>query len=176
MAEVVGSQGRVTAIEIDSPLATRARGNLAYLSQVIVVEGDGGEHNPGLCDAILVDAGATHPPPMWLDSLEIRGRLIVPLTVSDEAQRGAGGFVLKVLRKAEGYTASFITSVGIFPCVGARDPQLNEKLKEAFKRGDRQAVQSLRRDSHEATDTCWLHGENFCLSRLRLKQPAPIWE
>jgi protein-L-isoaspartate(D-aspartate) O-methyltransferase len=39
MAEVVGSRGEVTAIEIDSQLAVRARANLSYLSHVEVIEG-----------------------------------------------------------------------------------------------------------------------------------------
>jgi hypothetical protein len=38
-------------------------------------------------------------------------------------------------------------------------------LKEAFKRGDAKSVQSLRRDRHERSDTCWFHAEAFCLSR-----------
>jgi protein-L-isoaspartate(D-aspartate) O-methyltransferase len=84
IAEVVGSQGHVTAIEIDTGLAARARGNLSYLPQVKVSEGDGGEEDPGPCDAILVNAGATHPRSIWLDSLRAGGRLILPLTVTGD--------------------------------------------------------------------------------------------
>ena len=92
MAEVVGNQGHVTSVEIDSRLAARARtlsvrpdrlqrwkstpnsldgheSNLSHLAQVKIIEGDGGEENPGPCDAILVNAGATHPRSIWLDSL-----------------------------------------------------------------------------------------------------------
>jgi protein-L-isoaspartate(D-aspartate) O-methyltransferase len=42
MAEMVGLNGRVTAVEVDPALATQARANLARYSNVEVVEGDGG--------------------------------------------------------------------------------------------------------------------------------------
>jgi protein-L-isoaspartate(D-aspartate) O-methyltransferase len=165
MAEVVGSRGQVTAIEIDSGLAGRAHSNLSYLSDVEVFEGDGGEKDPGSCDAILVNAGATHPRSIWLDSLRPDGRLLMPLTVTDDTDRGGEGRVLKVIRQPEGFTASFISGVRIFPCVGGRDAEMNQRLKEAFKRGDAKSVQSLRRDRHEPSDACWFHGETFCLSK-----------
>lgn len=166
MAEVVGSEGHVTAIEIDSGLARRAHSNLSYLSHVEVFEGDGGEKDPGPCDAVLVNAGATHPRSIWLDSLRPAGRLLLPLTVTDDTDPGEAGRVLKVTRQPKGFPASFVSGVRIFPCVGGRDAELNQRLKEAFKREDSKSVQSLRRDSHDLDDTCWLHGENFCLSKL----------
>ena len=165
MAEVVESQGYVTAIEIDPQLAARARGNLSYLPHVQVFAGDGGVIDPGPSDAILINAGATHPRLAWLDSLRIGGRLLVPLTVTEEAENSGGGRVLKVTRQPGGLVARFISGVGIFSCVGGRDAELNQRLKEAFKRGDAKSVQSLRRDRHEPSDACWFHAETFCLSR-----------
>jgi len=165
MAEVVGREGHVTAIEIDSQLAARARNNLSYLPHVNVFEADGGVYNPGPCDAILVNAGATHPRSVWLDSLRPGGRLLLPLTTTGE-ERGTRGAVLKIKAQDSGVIATFISNVGIFPCAGSRDPILNNKLEEAFKRGDWQSVQSLRRDAHDHADTCWFHSETFCLSKL----------
>jgi len=166
MAEVVGPKGQVAAIEIDSELAGRARSNLSYLSHVEVIEGDGCEFNPGSCDAIFVNAGVTHPRSIWLDSLRPDGRLLMPLTVTDDTDRGGAGRVLKVTRQPEGFTASFISGVRIFPCVGGRDAELNERLKKAFDRDDWKSIQSLRRDKHDPADTCWFHADNFCLSKL----------
>jgi len=168
IGEVVGPKGHVTAIEIDPELASRARSNLSYLSDVQVVAGDGGDLDPGPTDAILINAGATHPRAIWLDSLRLGGRLLVPLTVTEDADGGGGGRVLKVTRQLRGFTACFISGVGIFSCVGGRHQDLNQRLKEAFARGDWKLVQSLRRDQHELTDTCWLHAESFCLSRLSM--------
>jgi protein-L-isoaspartate(D-aspartate) O-methyltransferase len=165
MAEVVGTKGHVTAIEIDSDLAGQARNNLSYLPHVEVFKGDGGAHDPGFCDAIFVNAGATHPRSIWLDCLRLGGRLLLPLTAADD-EGGTTGGVLKVTHQPAGLMASFISRVAIFPCSGGREPALNDKLKEAFKRGDAKSVQSLRPDTHEPADTCWLHNENFCLSKL----------
>lgn len=165
MAEVVGSKGRVAAIEIDPELAARSRNNLSYLPNVEVIEGDGGEIDLGPCDAILVNAGATHPRSIWLDSLRPRGRLILPLTATDEEEGGTEGGVLKLQRQHAGLAAFFIYRVVIFPCSGGRDPELNEKLKSAFAGEAWKSVQSLRREPHEPDDTCWLHAESFCLSK-----------
>jgi protein-L-isoaspartate(D-aspartate) O-methyltransferase len=126
----------------------------------------GGEIDAGPADAILINAGATHPRPVWLDSLRIGGRLLVPLTVTEETDDGGEGHVLKVTRQPGGLTACFISGVGIFSCVGGRDAELNQRLKEAFERDGWKSIQSLRRDKHDPTDRCWLHAENFCLSKL----------
>jgi hypothetical protein len=74
--------------------------------------------------------------------------------------------ILKVNQKPEGFTASFISEVRIFPCVGGRDAELNQRLKEAFDRDDWKSVQSLRREPHDPADSCWLHSRDFCLSKL----------
>jgi len=166
MAEVVGREGHVLAVEIDAELARRAQDNLSYLPQVQVVTGDGGEVDAGPSDAILINAGATHPRSVWLDSLRLGGRLLLPLTVIEDADHGGGGRVIKVMRQPRGLTARFISEVGIFSCTGTRDPDLNERLKKAFMRGEWKSVQSLRREPHEQDETCWLHAENFCLSKL----------
>ena len=74
--------------------------------------------------------------------------------------------MLKVKREEQGYAARFISPVAIFSCAGARDEALNQRLREAMVKGTWGAVQSLRREPHEASDSCWLHGEGFCLSTL----------
>lgn len=74
--------------------------------------------------------------------------------------------MLKVERVGEGYAARFISTVSVFPCIGSRDKESNRRLRGALMRGEWREVQSLRRDPHEADDTCWLHGSDFCLSKL----------
>jgi protein-L-isoaspartate(D-aspartate) O-methyltransferase len=166
MAEVVGPAGRVIGIEIDADLACRARENLCYLTHVEVIHGDGGEYDPGPCDAILINAGATHPRTVWLDCLRPGGRLILYLTVAfDDGGTGKGG-MLKVGREDQGYAARFLSSVAVFHCIGSRNEGANRRLLEAMMRGRWGSVQSLRRDTHELSDACWLHGDDFCLSTL----------
>lgn len=166
LAAVVGPRGHVTAIELDPDLAARARDNLSELPHVVVTAGDGSEHDPGPSDAIFVNAGATHPRSIWLDSLRPGGRLLVPLTVAVDALGHGRGGMLKITRHPRGYAARFISEVGIFPCIGARDTELNKQLEAAFRRHTWESVQSLRRDFHEPAETCWLHSEGFCLSAL----------
>jgi protein-L-isoaspartate(D-aspartate) O-methyltransferase len=166
MAEVVGPAGHVLGIEIDADLARRAGENLEYLRNVDVVHGDGGSYDPGPRDAVFVNAGVTHPRTVWLDCLRPGGRLILYLTVAfDDGGTGKGG-LLKVRRKERGYSARFLSGVTVFHCIGSRDNEANTRLREAMMRGGWQSVQSLRRDRHDASDACWLHGEDFCLAML----------
>ena len=159
LAALVGPGGRVTAIEADVDLAIRSRANLADLRNVEVVRGDGGEHDPGTVDAILVNAGATHPRPIWLEALRANGTLLLPLT-----GLYGNGLVLKVRKRDTRYAAHFVSSISIFPCVGARDADTARLLGQAFINGGWASVRSLRRDTHESESTCWLHSECLCLS------------
>jgi protein-L-isoaspartate(D-aspartate) O-methyltransferase len=167
LAATVGVGGQVTGIEIDRELAARARHNLTAWSNVSVVHGDGAALAAEPSDAIFVNAGATALQATWLDGLRAGGRLIMPLTVSldADAARGVGvGLMLKVTRNADGYGARFFSPVGIFPCSGARDADSQGRVQDAFARGNWDAVRSLRRDAHGATGTCWLHAPVGCLS------------
>jgi protein-L-isoaspartate(D-aspartate) O-methyltransferase len=166
IADVVGPGGCVTAFEVDAGLAARARANLGHLSHVEVCESDGGSIAADQYDGMLVNAGATHPRQVWLDALGARGRLILPLTVLHETDVTQAGQVVKIQRQENGLSARFFCSTSIFPCAGARDPDLNDKLRAAFKRGDWNRVRSLRRDAHVCAETCWLHDGQFCLSTL----------
>ena len=80
MASLAGATGRVTAVEFDSGLAARARGNLASRSNVSVYEANGAAMSFDTADVIYVNAGVTHPAETWLDALSPGGRLIIPLT------------------------------------------------------------------------------------------------
>jgi protein-L-isoaspartate(D-aspartate) O-methyltransferase len=145
IAEVVGPAGKVTAVEVDGHLAERARNNLAYLSQVQVLHSDGATYETGATDAVFINAGATHPQSTWLDSLAAGGRLLFPLTFSKEPGETGTGFMLKVKREGQEYAARFVSPVSIYPCIGARDEQMNTKLREAMMRGTWATVKNPRR-------------------------------
>ena len=166
IAEVVGPNGHVTGIEIDPDLASRARKNLGYLDHVEVLQTDGGKFNFQPNDALFINAGATHVRSDWLDNLRPGGRLLVPLTFAADPNANGMGFMLKVTYERQSYAARFLSPVMIFPCIGSRNEESNQRFLEAMKRGTWGSVQSLRRESHEPSDTCWLHGDNFCLSTL----------
>jgi protein-L-isoaspartate(D-aspartate) O-methyltransferase len=171
LAEVVGPHGRVVGIEIDPTLARRARDNLSYLNQVEIVAGDGGALDAGAADAIFVNGGATHPRSIWIDSLRANGRLLLPITASADAAGLGWGGMFMITNRHGSFDARFISEVGIFPCLGARDADLNRQLSSKERR-DWRSVGSLRRDPHEPHDSCWLHTQESCLSREPL-QAAP---
>jgi hypothetical protein len=74
--------------------------------------------------------------------------------------------MLKIVRWGNAFAAEWVSPVGIFHCTGARDPEVEHRLREAFERGGWEAVRSLRVTPHAAGATCWLHTPGFCLSTL----------
>jgi protein-L-isoaspartate(D-aspartate) O-methyltransferase len=163
LAELAGPAGRVTALEVDPGLAARARENLAGVPGVEVLAADGTRHDPGPVERILVNAGMTHPPALWLDRLAPGGVMVLPLSGRDRL----GGFLRVERRRAErrevGYAAQFVLICAVYPCEG-RDLKAESLLDGAFPHGGWPAVRSLRRDEHEREAACWLHGPGFCLS------------
>jgi protein-L-isoaspartate(D-aspartate) O-methyltransferase len=166
LSELVGASGRVTAIEVDADLAARARENLAPWPNVEMRAGDGGEFDPGPVDAIFVNAGVTHANTLWLDRLRDGGRLVLPLTFS--VGSGGKGVMMLIRREGDRYRAQFLTLVMIYSSTSVRDAEMNAALMKQISSKKVFSVQSLRRDSHEPEETCWLHGNGFCFSQREL--------
>jgi protein-L-isoaspartate(D-aspartate) O-methyltransferase len=171
LAEIVGSAGRVTAIEIDPSLAARAQENLAAAwPQARVIAADGFAFRPEQpADTVIVNAGVTHLSQAWLDMLAAEdGRLLVPLTNAENS----GGFLLITRHEGETrhYPAWFVHHVGIVPCIGGRDPEAELRLKEALAKAPLTAVQSLRRAPEEPDASCWLAGDGWWLSTAPVPQ------
>jgi protein-L-isoaspartate(D-aspartate) O-methyltransferase len=165
MAHIVGSSGRVVALEVDELLAADAQRNLSPLSWVEVQHGNGTEPLEAF-DAILVNAGVTHPRDAWLDALVTGGRLVLPLTATMPQMGPIGkGPMLLIAKGADGsFDVRLVGVVAIYSAVGLRDDALNEALGKALMRGPFAPVKRLRRDPHEVTTSCWLHGPTFCLT------------
>jgi protein-L-isoaspartate(D-aspartate) O-methyltransferase len=169
LAELVGPQGMVVALEIDERLAEQARSALEPWRQATVITADGASYKPVLVDAIVASAGATHPLAVWLDPLKPGGRLLLPLTPEDR-----DGVMLPVTRHdPDAFAARLICPVGFIEFAGVRDPEAQRRLKRALGRGNIDAVRSLRRDSHGKDKSCRLHAEGWCLSRLDPATTAP---
>ena len=165
IAHMVGNKGHVTAIEFDRGLATRAKANLAQFQCVKVVSGDASTHDTGEMDAIFINAGATHPLPLWLDNLKPGGRLLFPLTQGSESSAPMRfGVMMRVQRVNAGYKANVISPVGIFPCFGAIDAEADRLVSKALAEGGLAGVRSLRCEAHVADESCGLHGRGYCFS------------
>lgn len=163
MSEVVGPGGRVIASEVHPELGPAAQGNLANRKNVSVHTGDGMLFDPGECDAILINAGVTHPLDLWLDRLCVGGRIVLPVTMPMGPNLGKG-VMLKITRHPAGYTTQLVSFVAIYSCTSMRDPNIEAQLGKAFGSGTLMKVKSVRRDPHEPCDSCAAHGDGICLS------------
>jgi protein-L-isoaspartate(D-aspartate) O-methyltransferase len=172
LAEIVGPEGRVVAVEHDGDLAARARAALAPWANVEAVHGDGRTHDPGEVDVVIVCAGSTHPAPLWLDRLAPGGQLLMPLTTDNR-----WGFLLRATRvadpDADRFEATSIGPIGIFPCVGGRDEEAAIRLEAALNELRRASwfaevlFAGLHRGEPSAEDMhkVWYWGPGFWLER-----------
>jgi len=165
LAELTGPSGKVTAIEVEEGLAARARGALEPWPQVTVICADGslGPFEPA--DVVVVSAGATHPLPAWLAAAKPSGKLLFPLT----STRGPGTMAHLIRAGADHFAATLQGSVSFVDFTGARDPAISRDLARALQQDAGAGVRALRCDVHAQDESCWLHGEGWCFSRL-----API--
>ncbi len=170
LAEVVGGSGSVAAIEIEPDLAGRARQNLLDYPNVTVHEGDGALFDPGVCDAIFINAGVTHPQARWLEQLPGYGRMVLPLTTrvpTKRGGRGGQGAVIRIVRQ-RGFSAEFISYAVIYSSSSMRDPLLEAPLAKALERKALPRLRSVLLEKHEETDTCLVHGADVCLSSAQI--------
>lgn len=171
LAEIVGSAGRVTAVETDPMLASQARANLVNWPQVNVVAGDGRTVDVGELDVIIVFAGSTHPSRLWLDRLVEGGRLLMPLT--DESWRG---FLLRVIRRRNRFEASSIGAVSVYPCIGGRDDEAGRRLRMALEDlpPGKVPIRALHVSGAGSDDAekVWFQAEGFWLEREPVEADA----
>jgi protein-L-isoaspartate(D-aspartate) O-methyltransferase len=171
MAEAVGPDGHIVASEVHQELGPAAARNLADRANVSVHTGDGMQFDPGECDAMLINAGVTHPLGLWLDRVVVGGRIVLPITMAMGPHLGKG-VMLKLTRQADGYAAQLVTFVAIYSCTSMRDPQLEPLLGKALASGALLKVKSVRREPHEPDETCALHGTGVCLSLSEIAAAA----
>lgn len=164
LAELVGSDGQVTAIEIDEGLAEVATANLGPWPQVTVECRSGTQGSLPECDIVYLNAGVSAPMPMWLDALRLGGRLILPL-----APRWSWGGLLMATRAANGFHARFVSRSMIIPCVGGPSHQAEEqRLQEAYEHGGLETVRALHMGT-DPTEDCWFAGDGRWLSTREIE-------
>lgn len=162
LAELTGRAGKVTALEIEEGLAARARRALAPWPQVTVLHADGSRGPFHSADVIVVSAGATHPLPAWLEAVKPAGRLLFPLTPT----RGPGTMAHLARVATDIFAAALRGQVSFVEFGGARDAAVSEELARALHRDAGAGVRSLRCEPHPQDESCWLHGNGWCFSRL----------
>ncbi len=161
LAELVGPEGKVVAVEIEPGLAERARIALAPWPQVMVLCQDGSRGPFDPADLIVASAGATQPMPAWLEAVRPNGKLLFPLT----AWEGAGIMALLTRVSKLSFAARLQGGVSFIEFHGASHPDTGHRLAELFRHNHSNEVRSLRLDLHAKEESCWLHGEGWCFSR-----------
>jgi protein-L-isoaspartate(D-aspartate) O-methyltransferase len=166
MGECVGAGGRVLAFEVDEALAGEAARRLASRPWIETRHDDGSAPLGETFDAILVNAGVTHPLGSWLDALAAGGRMMLPLTTAMGPTLGKGLVLLVTRGDAGEFTARVIAIVAVYSALGIRDPQMNERIGKAMMAGPAgwMKINRLRRDAHDPEASCWLHGPSCCVS------------
>jgi protein-L-isoaspartate O-methyltransferase len=139
-------------------LGPAAQRNLADRRNVSVHAGDGMLFDPGECDAMLINAGVTHPLGVWLDRLPVGGRIVLPITTPMGPNLDKG-VMLKITRHPSGYTTQLVSFIAIYSCTSMRDPKIEAQLGKPSGLGALMKVKSVRRDPHEPTETCAAHGD-----------------
>lgn len=165
LAHCVGPAGHVVALEVDEALAAQAAENLASMPWVDVRHSDATERLNGPFDAVLINTGVTHPRDAWLDALAPSGRIVLPLTAAMGPAGNIGkGLMILAARTSDPsvFDARLLTFVAIFSAVGLRDEERNAELGRALAKRPFGPISRLRRDTHERSDACWLHGPGFC--------------
>ena len=167
LAELVGPQGQVTAVEFDAALAAAARKNLQPWPQATVVHGDGAAYPTEPVDRIYVNFGLADPADAWLDNLAPGGVLILPLTAPASLHgnpRNGRGAMLVVTRTPEGFAAALELQVGFVFAEGptAGDAALHAALRLAFDHGGESRVRSLHRGPLPP-ERCWIGTDRWSL-------------
>ena len=166
IANCVGPTGRVLGIEVDADLAVGARSNLADRRWVEVRHGNGAEPFDETFDAILINAGVTHPLTGWMDALAPDGRIILPLTATMPAMTTIGKGPMLLMNKTghTKWTARVVGFVAIYSALELRDDERNTLLGQALTQAPLAPITSARLESHDPSPSCWLHTPGFCLS------------
>ena len=164
LAEMVGPSGRVLAAEIDPQLRDQARINLHDKPWVSLVD-DALNHVPPPIDILYSSAGLGTLPLAWLNAMRPGGRMVAPIT---DAHHHGLIFLLHKIAEDWPWAVRMMSFTRHYPCLGTREDEDLAAISTAFTKGVPSKVSSLRIDPHDEEESCWLHGEGWCLS---MKEP-----
>lgn len=172
IAEIVGEQGHVLAVEFDPALAEMARAKLAERPNVTVVAGDGAEWPREDVDAIYVNFSVERPATSWIDHLKRGGRIIFPLGVPRPKPSPWGGIHtlhgagLRVERREGGLAVQWLSRASFVCAEGelSKPGPERQALQAAFERGGIEFVRSLVWQRPAPPGRCWFTGSGWALS------------
>lgn len=173
LANLVGRDGRVTAVEFNGELARRAAENLADLSTVSVVNGDGAAWQEEDADIIYVNFAVARPAERWVKGLRPGGRLLYPLGPAEEDVTLGGVrlaprcVALMITRTVDGFAAravleqvSFIGAEGVLRGSTVE----RQELRASLERGKAADIRSLVWNERVLPERCWYAADDWALS------------
>jgi protein-L-isoaspartate(D-aspartate) O-methyltransferase len=166
ISRLVGSTGKVIAVEFDEELARQAAVNLSDRPNVEVVYGNGLDWPRQQTDAIYVNFALHRPAEPWIDQLAIGGRLLFPLGTPAMGAEGrllgstsqAGFFLIR--RETDDYSArhlqpvSFVWGEGIAGDIGTY-----ASLESAFRGGGLSRIRGLRWNTEKTQEEWYSHAD-----------------
>jgi protein-L-isoaspartate(D-aspartate) O-methyltransferase len=158
MAEIVGSGGRVTAIEIDPVLAERARANLSRAwrqANVVAADGFALGRKSRSTPSSSTPASRTFRPAGSLARCGERAASGSP------DQRQPVGRVPYHRAPRLALSGPLRLAHRHHPVIGGRNADAEARLAVALATADFTEVKSLRRPPEEPDDACWLKGEGW---------------
>ncbi|WP_298985602.1 methyltransferase domain-containing protein [uncultured Roseibium sp.] len=173
LAELVGPDGHVVAVELDDTLAQIARPALESRANVTFHVDDAAAWPKGEVDGIYVNFAVLAPLEKWIEGLAPNGRLVIPLGVPGKPNRPAGprfsrhGAAFLIQRCTAGFSASRICQAFFIHAeggAGSMNRQEVERLQDAFRRPGIEFVQSLIWQRPSDPTRCWFSTPNWALS------------
>jgi protein-L-isoaspartate(D-aspartate) O-methyltransferase len=172
LAELVGEEGHVTAVEYHAGRAASAGTNIKDRRNVDVVQADGRDWPEDPTDVVYVNFATPRPADAWIHNLTVGGRLIFPLGVPREGPRGGGRGGLNALavivkRLDEGYAATGLGPVSFVFADGESGTPFGgeeDRLQTSLERGDWDKIKSLVWNKTTDDATCWCKGDGWALS------------
>ena len=172
LAELVGKEGSVTAVEFDARRAQSAKQNLKDRSNVEVIAADGRRWPQQPADIIYVNFATPRPADIWIDNLAVGGRLIFPLGVPRESPAGGGwrglnALAVLVTRLDRSFSARALGQLAFVFAEGERDDRSVTEVRAlqiSIEKGGWERIKSLVWKEPVDEAQCWFKGDGWALS------------
>lgn len=153
MATIVGTDGHVTAVDVDADLVDGARKHLADagITNVEVVLGDGalGHLDGAPFDRVIATVSTSDMPTPWLEQVKPTGRIVLPLRL-----RGTASRTIAFERREGGWTSVDDQLAVFMPLRGSMD----DARRTVDLTGEGDVTLQVHKDQDAAVDACPLLG------------------